>query len=527
MRLTFWGGVQGVTGSCYLLDTDGGRILVDCGMFQGHEEERNYRPLSFDPAGISAILLTHAHIDHSGSIPRLVKMGFKGKIIATGATLDLCQIMLLDSAHLQEMEAQYESRRNLRKGKEPIEPLFTVADAARSFTLFSSVNYGQEIDVIPGISARFQDAGHILGASIIEVSVREDGEKSSLVFSGDLGRYGGLILRDPTTIDKTQVLLVESTYGNRLHKSLSDSEEELVEIVARAHREGGNVLIPSFAVGRTQELLYILNKARNEERIPRIPVYLDSPLAIAATDIFQRHPECFDGETLELMKKDPTPFSFDGMKCIRSVEESKALNKAEGAVIIAGSGMCTGGRIKHHLKHHLWKSSSHLVFVGFQAMGTLGRRLVDGARKVKLFGEEIEVKAHIHTLEGFSAHADQAELLRWLGGFKQPPSMAFVVHGEPSASDVLSQKIRETLGWDTHIPTLGESVDIQPQAVGPFHPPRLEPSAPPLPELQEIEEILKSLNGYLDRWGQQPPGKVKSKLHKILPLLKRAQREME
>jgi metallo-beta-lactamase family protein len=456
-----------------------------------------------------------------------VKLGFAGKIIATEATLDLCQIMLLDSAHLQEMETQHENRRNLRRGREPVEPLFTVADAARSFPLFSSVSYDQEIEVIPGVSARFLDAGHILGASIIEVVVNNDEGKISLVFSGDLGRYGGLILRDPAAIDGTQILLVESTYGNRLHKSLEDSEEELIDIVSRAHWEGGNVLIPSFAVGRTQELLYIFNKARNERRMPRMPVYLDSPLAIAATEIFQRHPECFDGETLELMRKDPTPFSFPGMKCVRSVEESKALNDAEGAVIIAGSGMCTGGRIKHHLKHQLWKSSTHLVFVGFQAKGTLGRRLVDGVPKVRIFGEDIDVKANVHTLGGFSAHADQAELLRWLGGFKQPPDITFVVHGEPSASSVFSQKVQKVLGWGTYIPTLGESVDIQPRVIGPFHPPRLEPSAPPPLDLQEIEEALEALKESLKRWEQHPPLEIRDKSHKVLYLLKKAQREME
>ncbi len=530
MRLTFLGGVQTVTGSCYLLDTKGGRVLVDCGMFQGHLEERNWRPLAFDPREIDAILLTHAHIDHSGFIPRLVKLGFSGRIIATKATLDLCQIMLMDSAHLQEVEAQHLTKKNLRKGKAPVDPLYTVADAARAFPLFHPVKYGEEVDVVSGLKATFIDAGHILGSSIILAHVQDEQGTLDIAFSGDLGRYQGLILRNPTPLTRAHVLLVESTYGNRFHKSLEASEEELIEIINRAHEEKGKVLIPSFAVGRTQEILYILNKAHNEGRIPSISVYLDSPLAIAATEIFQHHPECFGKETLDLMERDPYPFSFPGFKMVRSAEESKVLNNIEEGVIIAGSGMCTGGRIKHHLKHNLWKENTHIIIVGFQAQGTLGRRLVDGAPKVKIYGEEIEVRAHIHTLGGFSAHADQEELLHWLNQFETPPLITFVVHGEEEGSTIFSQKVQDTLGWKTHLPTLGESVDLSPQAIGPFHPPKVEVVVPRdlEEEFQDLEGILGHLQDQLEKWRQHPyQPALRERMTRLIRLLRRVEKELK
>ena len=530
MRLTFLGGVQTVTGSCYLLDTKGGRVLVDCGMFQGHMEERNWRTLAFDPTGIDAILLTHSHIDHSGFLPRLVRLGFSGRVIATAAALDLCQIMLLDSAHLQEMEAEHISKKNLRKGRSPVEPLYTVADAAKAFPLFHPVRYRQEVQVVPGVKATFYDAGHILGSAIVKVKVEEEGGPVEIAFSGDLGRYGGLILKDPTPIEFADVLLVESTYGNRLHKGHGESEEELVEIINRAHKEKGKVLIPSFAVGRTQELLYLLNQAHNQGKIPFMPVFLDSPLAIAATEIFERHPECFDRETLELMESDHDPFSFPGLKMVRTAEESRVLNSIEECVIIAGSGMCNGGRIKHHLKHGLWRHNTHVIFVGFQAQGTLGRRLVDGARKVKIYGEEIEVKAQVHTLGGFSAHADQAELLRWLRGFTSPPAITFVVHGEESASQAFAQKVEEELGWRTHLPAMRESVDLAPHAIGPFHAPEMEPALPPELEerFEEVEGVLYRLQEEVERIHRHPyRPEARERLKVLARLLKRVERELK
>ncbi len=529
MRLTFLGGVKTVTGSSYLMDTQGGRVLVDCGMFQGHMEERNWRTLSFDPTTIDAILLTHAHIDHSGFVPRLVKLGFSGRVIATAASLDLCQIMLLDSAHLQEMEAEHISKRNLRKGRPPVEPLYTVADAAKAFPLFKPVGYRQEVEVVPGMKATFHDAGHILGSSIVQVRVEEDDGAVNLVFSGDLGRYHGLILRDPEPVEQADVVLIESTYGNRLHKGQTDSEEELIEIINRAYKEKGKVLIPSFAVGRTQELLYLLNKARNEGRIPHIPVFLDSPLAIAATEIFQRHHECFDEETLEIMKRDYDPFTFPGLKMVRATEESKVLNSIDQCVIIAGSGMCNGGRIKHHLKHGLWRHDTHVIFVGFQAQGTLGRRLVDGAKKVKIYGEEIEVGAQIHTLGGFSAHADQSELLRWLGGFKTPPGVTFVVHGEESASKAFAEKVEEVLGWRTHLPSIRESVDLAPHAIGPFHAPEMEPAIPleVQERFEEIEGVLYRLREEVDSLHRHPYSpEAKERINHLARLLRRVEKEL-
>ncbi len=529
MRLTFLGGVQTVTGSCYLMDTAGGRVLVDCGMFQGHMEERNWRTLSFDPSGIDAVLLTHSHIDHSGFLPRLVKLGFSGRVIGTAPALELCQIMLLDSAHLQEMEAEHISKKNLRKGRSPVEPLYTVADAAKAFPLFHPVRYRQEVEVVPGVKASFHDAGHILGSAIVKVRVEEDKDVVQLVFSGDLGRYGGLILKDPTPIEHADVVLVESTYGNRLHKNESESEDELIEIINRAHREKGKVLIPSFAVGRTQELLYLLNNAHNKGRIPYLPVFLDSPLAIAATEIFERHPECFDEETLEVMRRDYDPFSFPGLKMVRSSDESRVLNNVDQCVIIAGSGMCNGGRIKHHLKHGLWRHNTHVIFVGFQAQGTLGRRLVDGARKVKIYGEEIEVNAKIHTLGGFSAHADQSELLRWLGGFESSPAITFVVHGEESSSQAFAAKVEESLGWRTHLPAMRESVDLAPHAIGPFHAPEMEPAVPP--EVQErfveVEGVLYRLHEELEHLHRHPYGReTKERIDRLAKLLKRVEREL-
>ncbi len=455
MRVTFLGGVRTVTGSATLLEKGSLKWLVDCGMFQGsvEHEERNWNLQPYQPENLSFILLTHAHIDHSGLIPKLVKEGFRGKVICTKATLDLCEVMLQDSGHIQEMEAEWQNRKGKRAGKGEAIPLYTVEDAEKSLRHFQTVNYGEILELADGVKARFQDAGHILGSAIIEIWVEEDGGGRKIVFSGDLGNSDQPIIRDPSIVEEGDVLWLESTYGDRLHKSREETVQELLKIVQEAISKDAKVVIPAFAVERTQDIIYTLGQFIRKGSIPPIPVYIDSPLAISTTEIFKKNADCFDQETKDLLSGGENPLDIPGIRYTQTTEESKAINEDQrSGIIISASGMCDSGRIQHHLKHHLWREESHIIFIGYQAEGTIGRRIVDGAKTVKLFGEEIAVKAHIHTLGGFSAHADQRGLLDWVSHIHNPQLAVFVNHGEEKISLELSQLIGDRFHFKTTVP---------------------------------------------------------------------------
>jgi len=460
MKLEFHGADQNVTGSCHLLEVAGTKILIDCGLYQGGREitEENAEPFGFDPSSIDYLLLTHAHLDHCGRIPLLFKRGFTGEIITTGTSCELARLVLLDSAHLQEDEARYESKKVSRHGnkKNQVEPLYDTVDVLNCFSFFGrTATYNQPLVINGGIKATFIDAGHILGSAAIVLDVEHKGQQRKILFSGDLGYGGRAIIKDPASPPHVDMVIMETTYGDRLHKTL----EEFYTTINKTVNRGGNIIIPSFALERAQELLYYLREGIENGSLPSyLPVFLDSPMAISATQIFQRHPECFDKETCETFESGQDPFVFPSLRFTRETADSMALNNvAGGAVIIAGSGMCTGGRIKHHLKHNLWNRNNTIVFVGFAAYGTLARQIVDGAIEVKIFGEDIPVQASIYTIGGFSAHADQAELLAW---HKQTgnPKTTFLVHGDKEVMPIFAKKLQNT---QVEIPQLHQSYNLE------------------------------------------------------------------
>lgn len=463
MKIEFLGGVRTVTGSCFIIKDNDFTIMIDCGMFQGKSEyrERNYLHHIYAPKKIDALLLTHAHIDHSGMIPRFVKNGFNGKIYATKPTVDLCAVMLPDSAHIQEMDVKWQNKKNKKLGRSAIEPLYTVDDANACLKYFIPVPYNEKISIHPRVEVVFHDAGHILGSSFIEMIIDHGGKKTKIVFSGDLGPKGQAIIKDPEIIADADVLLIESTYGDRLHKSKEDTYTEFKQILSESLHKKGNILIPAFAIERTQEIIYTLAKLFKSHEIPPIPVYIDSPLAISATEIFKQNIQCFDEETRDILNSNDNPLEFPGLSYIKTTEESKRLNDtAKGAIIIAGSGMCTAGRIIHHLQNNLYKPESSVIFVGFQAEGTLGRRLIEGAKQVKIYGVDVAVNATIHTLGGFSAHADKNGLIEWIGAIKNDKLKIFIVHGEESASLTFGEYVRSQLSHSVHVPEWGEIVDL-------------------------------------------------------------------
>lgn len=468
MKITFLGAAKTVTGSCYLVETQSTKFLVDCGLFQGHvkEDALNAEDFPINPSELDYIFLTHAHIDHSGRIPKIYIEGFKGEIYATKATAELCAIMLPDCGHIQEFENEWQNKKRLRAGKPPVEPIYTYQDALDCISLFKKVNYGEAIKINDEIKVKFNDAGHILGSAIIEFWIQEKGKETKVVFSGDLGNKGMPILKDPSIIEGADYLVIESTYGNRLHKDNGNRFEDFVDIINETINNGGNVVIPSFSVGRTQEVIYELNKEKEkyDEKLKKLfstPVFVDSPLAISATEVFRNNLDCYDEEAREYIDNGDNPLDFPGLQFTRSAEESRALNeRTDSAIIISASGMCEAGRIKHHLKHNLWRKESTILFVGYQAQGTLGRKLVDGAKRVKIFGEDISVNARIEMLEGFSGHADKNGLLEWLGGFNKKPSKVFIVHGEEESMIEFSSEIKNKFNIETIIPEKGESFII-------------------------------------------------------------------
>ncbi len=478
IKLICLGGAGSVTGSCYLLESPSGKkVLIDCGLFQGGQrmESRNFEDWGFDPKDINTLILTHAHIDHSGRIPKLAKDGFKGKIISSPPTAELCRIMLMDSAHIQEMDAEWQTRKNKRQAKGEILPLYTTEDAEASLSLLSPVERDQIVEVDSGIKTRLRNAGHILGSCIVELWVEEDNESIKIVFSGDLGNKDQLIVKDPYEIFNADYLLIESTYGNRLHRSFEESKEELLEAINYSVSQGEKIIVPAFAVERTQEILYTLSEFHREGLLPDIPVYLDSPLAIKATEIFRKSIKYYDEEARTIVDEGHDPFDMPNLQFTPATKESIEINERPGsAIIIAGSGMCTAGRIKHHLKHNLWRKGASLVIVGFQAEGTTGRKIVDGAKQVKIFRENVSVRAKVFTIGGFSAHADQKGLLDWASHFESNPRV-FVVHGEATASEALADKIHERLNLKVHIPRWKEQLVLKKKEVTLEEPPAVEP----------------------------------------------------
>lgn len=490
MRLTFLGAAQMVTGSSFLLETGTKKILVDCGMFQGSKTVRamNYRDFAFEPASLDCVLLTHAHIDHSGLLPKLCKQGFKGPIYATKVTAELCNIMLPDSAHIQEFDAEIANRKGRRAGKKLVEPLYTVPEAFACLQQFSPIAYDESLALSDSVAVIFHDAGHILGSSIVEVNVAEGAETVKILFSGDLGQPDQPIIKDPTLIAGADFIITESTYGNRTHEQY-DKEEKLAEIINATVARGGNIIIPSFAVGRTQALLYHLHRLLKSGRISDIPVIIDSPLAISATDIFMHNTQEYDSEAYAmLLENQQNPLKLPQLKFTKTADESKALNHLDTpAIIISASGMADAGRILHHLKHNLWRPESSVLFVGYQAEGSLGRRLTEGVKRVKIMGEEISVKAAIYNLDGFSAHADQAQLLEWLKHFSAPkPACVYLVHGEATASGPLAKLIQEQVDLPVHIPQLGDSAVINGRR---WHIEKTDMAALE-PAVRELEEYL-------------------------------------
>ena len=462
MQIQFHGAAGEVTGSCHLITVNGRRLLLDCGLVQGRrqDESRNREPLPFAPEAIDAVILSHAHIDHSGRIPLLVKEGFTGPVYAHKASRDLCRIMLKDSAYLAERDAEWENKKRERKNLPLVEPLYTVADAQAAMHSFKTLRYDEKRKLFPGVTLRFSDAGHILGSAIVELWLEENGVRRKLVFSGDLGHNGTPILRDVTDVDEADVVLLESTYGDRLHRNLEDTERELCEIQAEAQRKHGNILIPAFAVGRSQELLYLFAKYYDAWALSNWQIFLDSPMAIEATEVYLRYRELYDDEAAQLLRRAPLQALLPNLHFTRTANQSMALNNVRsGAIIIAGSGMCNGGRIKHHFKHNLWRKNCHVIISGFQAQGTLGRRLVDGAKRIRLWGETINVGATIHTVGGLSAHADQAGLVEWYRKFRAKPPV-FLVHGEANAAQTLQQLLASDPGTRVVVAEKEQVVDL-------------------------------------------------------------------
>ncbi len=462
MKLSFHGADRSVTGSCHQVECGGRRILIDCGMYQGGRElrEENADDFGFDPERIDFLLLTHAHLDHCGRIPLLVKRGFRGEIITTAASRELARLVMLDSAHLHEEESRRESRRRRRHGHGAHDgPLYTILDAMNSTGCFGrSAKYGEQLELAPGIHATFDDAGHILGSATVFLQLSEGGHERGILFSGDLGNAERPFLRSPAPPPAADLVIMETTYGDRLHEKLEPSVAALYAALNDAFERGGNVVIPTFALERAQELLFYLREGTEQGILPRtMQVFLDSPMAISATQIFEKHPECYDAEAAELFREGRDPFHLDGLHFTRETSESIALNRIRsGAVILAGSGMCTGGRVRHHLRHNLWREESSVVFVGFAARGTLARVLTDGADTVSIFGEKIPVRAAIHSISGFSAHADQAELLAWHGQTGSP-EQTFLVHGEEESMQHVARLLG---GQNVAMPRQGERFDL-------------------------------------------------------------------
>ncbi len=493
MHITFYGAAQTVTGSCHVVEAANKKIMIDCGLFQGPRliRERNYLPFSMIPQTVDYLLISHAHIDHSGMIPKLYKHGFQGRALATGATVDLLEVMLPDSGHIQEMEIERLNRKAMRAGTKLLDPIYTAEDAFDCVKKIERVKYDQVISLDENITVRFVDAGHILGSSIVELWVREGTKQTKLVFSGDLGAIDKPFVKDPTVIDEADYLVMECTYGGRLHRDKGNRLEKLRTIIQETFEKGGNLIIPAFAVERTQDLLYDINILLMNGQLPPMQVYIDSPMAVAATEVFKRNYEHFDQETTRLITTGENPLTMPLLHLSSTVEESKALNEIKGgAIILSASGMCDAGRIKHHLKHNLWRPESTVLFVGFQAPGTKGQRLLSGVTSIRIHGEEVAVRADIRSIDGYSSHADQQGLLDWINAYKQKPNRVFLVHGEPEALAVMEKLALEQTGIDAYAPAWQETIELTPGVVF---------------EAEELQKAYHAVSSRMDSFMQSTP----------------------
>jgi metallo-beta-lactamase family protein len=461
MKLRFLGAAQNVTGSRHLLEVNGSKILVDCGLYQERQfQNRNWDPFGVAPSSIDALFLTHAHLDHCGLLPKLVKDGFRGRVYCTSATADIARIILQDSARIQEEDAEFKLKRHKkesRQGPYPVAPLYTADDVTACLPLLTPVEYQETIQVRPGLSARLCEAGHVLGSAVVRVTAELNGERRTVLFSGDIGRPNRPIVRDPATVEDADYILIESTYGDRVHESSQDLKQQIANVIKAAQQVGGNIVVPSFALERSQEVLYYINELFVEDAVRRLFVFLDSPMAADILAVFQRHQDLFDQEIQDFIRQHGSPFLFPGLKVTSTSEESKAINLIKGSiVVISGSGMCTGGRIKHHLANNISRRECTIMFVGYQAEGTLGRLIVDGKKEVRILGQVYPVKAKIVQIQGFSGHADKNELLAWLGALKHPPRGIFVVHGEPKSAQHFADTVRAQTGWKVSVPAYQE-----------------------------------------------------------------------
>ncbi|MGE5415568.1 MAG: MBL fold metallo-hydrolase RNA specificity domain-containing protein [Acidobacteriota bacterium] len=497
MKITFLGASRTVTGSFFVVETGMSRFAVDCGLFQGPNEikERNYQPFRLDPSSIDFLILTHAHIDHIGLVPKLCAQGFKGPIYCTAATTDLAHILLPDSAHVQEMEIERKNRKLIRAGKPPLDPIYSVEQALECLSQFKSMNYDELNNPASDIEFRIRDAGHILGSGILEIWIKENDGTTKLVFSGDLGNFNQRIVKDPTFIESADYLFLESTYGDRLHQANLHRMEQLLDTINYTMQKGGNLIIPSFAVERTQDILYDLNILYRDKKLPPdVSVYIDSPLAIAATEIFRHNVDYYDNETRELLREGMDPFGLPILQFSKTKEESMELNEIQGrAIIISASGMCDAGRVKHHLKHNLWRPESTVLFVGYQAAATLGRRLLEGEKLVTIHGESVVVKADIRQLDSYSAHADQAGIMSWLKRFNTLPRTIFLVHGEEQVQKVLAELIEQELQTHVIVPAWLDEIEL-----GVPSETRTVSDVPEAKALRSKDEALQAEEAYYD-----------------------------
>ena len=467
IQLRFLGAAESVTGSRHLIEFNHSKVLIDCGLYQERAlRDRNWEDFGFEPADLDAVLLTHAHLDHCGLLPKLVKEGFKGKVFCTPATAEIAKIVIADSAKIQEEDAEYKKKRHKRAKytpPRPVEALYTIEDAEACTPIFSPVEYEQSVKVADDVEASFYEAGHIFGSSIIKVTVKFDGETRTILFTGDLGRIGKPILKDPAVFEEADYVFVESTYGDRIHTSVEDTKEQLCEAVNKTYADGGNIIVPSFSIERAQEVMYYMNELLMEDRVPNVMTFLDSPMAVRVTEVFKKHPELYDAEMAQLMAQNESPFTYSGLKLVQSTRESKSINHIKGTImVIAGSGMCTGGRVKHHLVNNIARPESAVLFVGYQAVGTLGRTIVDSQPndEVRILGEHFPVRANIVQVHGFSAHADKVEILTWLRHLKKPPRKVFVVHGEQESAHSFKDYLTEETGWDIMVPKYQDVVKV-------------------------------------------------------------------